>query len=141
MALLPRLLRSLFRSPRLASGPIAGGSLRCGQTGREHAERRTGNVVQPSLMAELDRRGFPPVFAADADLQLGKSFSPALSCHFYQLADAFAIKYGKRILLQNAFLEIGGQELIYIVAGKPEGGLGKVVSAEREKLCFFGNLV
>src|SRR6266704_4909429 len=42
-----------------------------GQTGDGDPEGRTGDIVEPDLVAENDRRGIAAVLAADAELDLG----------------------------------------------------------------------
>src|ERR1700749_1034255 len=67
-------------------------SLRRRQSRGEHAIRRAGNVVHSHLEAELDRRRFAAVFAADADLEFGIGFASFLDAHANQLSNAFAIE-------------------------------------------------
>src|SRR5664279_3319085 len=115
--------------------------LRRRQAGSEHAEGRAGHVIEAELRAELDRRRFATVFAADPDLDRRTRLAALFDGHLEQLPDALAIEYCERVLLQNALRKIGRQELVDVVARETEGRLREIVSAEAEELGFLGDLI
>ena len=92
-------------------------------------------------MAELDGLRIAAVFSADADLEIGASFAPALGAHFNQLTHSGLIERGKGILLEDSLLQVLGEELVNVVTRDAVGSLGKVVGAEAEELSFLGDLI
>ena len=56
------------------------------------------------------------MLAADADLEIRASLATSLCRHLHKLADALAVQHGKRILLENAFRKVGGQDLVDVIA-------------------------
>src|SRR5271165_299480 len=106
----------LFRASAFHFQLRAGACLCCRQPRREHAEGRTRYVVEAEVGTELDRGRLAAVFAADPDLD-GRTSRPALlDRNLDELSDAFAIKHGERVLLQDAFGKIRRQELVDVVA-------------------------
>jgi glyoxylate carboligase len=55
----------------------------------------------PDAVAELHRAGLAAVLAADADFQIGARLAAQLRGHLDQLADAFLIEHGERIVLED----------------------------------------
>ncbi len=93
-------------------------------------------------MAELDGLGIAAVLAADAYLQVGLGGPAELHPHLHQLPHPLHIQGGEGVLLQDAPLQVGRQELaLHVVAGEAEGHLGEVVGAEAEEVAVFGQLV
>ena len=70
----------LFRSSALNLKLVAGASLRRGQASSQHAEGRTGNIVHPDAMAELDRGGVAAVLAANSDFEIRTGLASAFDC-------------------------------------------------------------
>src|SRR5260370_39113717 len=105
----------LFRPSTLGLKFVAGTGLGSGQAGSQYPKGRTGNVIHPYRMAELNRGGVATVLAAYADLEIRTGLAPAFDSDSNQLAHTGAINHLKRILLEYAFVKIDGQELIDIV--------------------------
>ena len=85
--------------------------MRCRQACDGHAERRAAHVVQTCEVAELHRRRFAAVFAADAAFEV---FACAAAFEYRladQLSHAVAVEDLERVVLQNAFLQVDRQEL------------------------------
>ena len=109
--------------------------------GIAYLERRTRNVVQAGVMAEFHRARFAAVLAADTTLEL-RFYAAAFEYGFaHQLADAVLVEHLERVVLQDAFFDVNGQEFRYVVAREPERHLRQVVRAEREEFGLFGDLV
>src|SRR5271165_4353849 len=119
----------------------AGAGLRRCQTGRQHAEWRAGYVVEAVLRAEFHGGGVAAVLAADTDLDRRPGRTSLFHRHLDQLPDAFLIKGGERVLLQNAFGQVRRQYPADVVAREAKGGLGEIVGAEAEELSLLGDLV
>ena len=84
--------------------------MRCRQACDGHAERRAAHVVQACEVAELHRRRFAAVFAADAAFEV---FACAAAFEYRladQLSHAVAVEDLERVVLQNALLEVDRQE-------------------------------
>ena len=115
--------------------------MRCRQACDGHAERRAAHVVQTCEVAELHRRRFAAVFAADAAFEV---FACAAAFEYRladQLSHAVAVEDLERVVLQNAFLQVDRQELGDVVAREAERHLCQVVGTEREEFGDFGDLV
>src|SRR6266496_52687 len=93
--------RTLLRSSALYFQLVAGRSLRRRQTRRQHAEWRTGNVVKSHFVAELHRRRFSAMLAANPNFQVRAGLAPAFSSDLHQLSNAFLIERVERILLDD----------------------------------------
>ncbi len=82
------------------------------------------------------------MFTADAHFEFGAgnaSFADGVS---HQLAHAVAVEGLERILDEDAFLNIGDEEVtLGIVAGITEGHLGEIVGAEGEELRLCGDMI
>ena len=61
-------------------------------------------------MAEFHARRFAAVFAANAELDVGRVLAP-FDGDLHQLADAFLVDGGKRILLDDFILQVGRRKL------------------------------
>lgn len=85
-------------------------------------------------MAELDGLGLAAVLAADTDFEVAARGAAFVGGHLDERADTFLIENREGILLQNALLQVLGQEFVAVVAGDSEGGLGQVVGTEAEEL-------
>jgi hypothetical protein len=116
------------------------GLRRC-QPRREQAEGRAGDVVEVDFVAELDGLWIAAMLAANADFEVGPRIAPFGYGHLHQLPHASLIEGGEGILLEDAKLEIGRQEVVDVVARDAVGGLRQVVGAEREELGFLGDLI
>jgi hypothetical protein len=81
------------------------------------------------------------MLAADAHFQVGPGVASLGRGHLHQQTHARLVQRGEGILLEDAVLEIGRQEVVDVVAGDAESGLGQIVGAEAEELGIFGNLV
>src|ERR1700684_2656440 len=81
------------------------------------------------------------MLSTDTDFELRSSLASAFSSHTNELADALAIENSEGILLENAFGDISGQNLIHIIAGESKGRLREVVRSEGKELSFLGDLV
>src|SRR5439155_12657106 len=74
-----------------ATGSFAERRLRCGQAGNWHAEWAARDVVQPDLVAELNRIRVAALLAADAELDLRPCLAAAFDGELHQPADALGI--------------------------------------------------
>ena len=84
--------------------------MRCRQACDGHAERRAAHVVQTCEVAELHRRRFAAVFAADAAFEV---FACAAAFEYRladQLSHAVAVEDLERVVLQNALLEVPNEK-------------------------------
>ena len=115
--------------------------LRGGQPCGEQPEGRAGDVVESDFVAELDGFRIAAMFAADADLQVGPGVASLGSGHLDEDTDASLVEGGEGVLLEDALLDVGRQEVVDVVARDAEGGLREVVGAEAEELGFLGDLV
>src|SRR5947209_2992258 len=88
---------SLCRPPRPR---LAERRLRRGKPGDRHAEGRAGDVVERHRLAESDAGGIAAVLAADAELDPGARFSPALGRDLYEFADALLVERHEGIARQ-----------------------------------------
>src|SRR5208337_2186589 len=107
----------------------------------KYAERRARHIVKAELCAELDRRRFAAVLSADPDLDGRTGRAALLHRQLHELPNAFAIQHRKRVLLQDAFRKIRGQNGANVVARETERGLGEIVGAEAEELGLLRDLV
>ena len=103
-----------LRSPLRFALVATDGSLRGGQTGDGHAERRAGHVVHADAVAELDGARLAAVLAADADFQVRVGLAAAFDGSFHQLADAFVVEDGGGIVGEN--LAIPGRSASRVLA-------------------------
>src|SRR5258708_13697595 len=69
---LPTLRRTLRRTRRV----LAAGRLGGGEAGDRHPERGTRHIVEPDLMAELDRGPVAAVFAPNPELAAAAPLAP-----------------------------------------------------------------
>ena len=104
--------------------------MRCRQACDGHAERRAAHVVQTCEVAELHRRRFAAVFAADAKLQVRTGLTAQLRSHLHQLANAVRVQTSEGIALEDLVVVVGAEELASVVTGEAERHLGQVVRAE-----------
>src|SRR5208282_4795244 len=105
----------------------AQGRLRGGEPRDRHAERRARHVVEIDLVAEGDRSGIAAVLAADADLQLGTDFPPALDADAHQFADALLIDRHERVAGQDAARGVDAEEARRVVARNTKSRLREIV--------------
>ena len=87
--------------------------------------------MRPILWQNLTDSGSPPCSPQMPTLRLGRVLRPLATAHLHQLAHAHLVEGGEGILLEDAELEIRGQEVVDVVARDAEGGLREVVGAER----------
>ena len=81
------------------------------------------------------------MLAADPDLDCRPHRSAAFDRDADELADTVDVDRLERIVLEQAVLEVEGQEpSLGVVARHAEGRLGQVVRAEREELGVIGEL-
>jgi len=82
------------------------------------------------------------VLAADPELDPRLRAPAALDRHAHQLAHALDVEHLERVALEDALLEVVGEELpLRVVAGEAEGRLGEVVRPEREEVRQLCDLV
>ena len=79
------------------------------------------------------------MLAADADFQFAVGGPAGLDRHLHQLAHAFLIQNGKRIIVEDFELLVFRLELRIVVAGQTHSRLSQVIGAETEELGFFGD--
>src|SRR5216684_8349324 len=87
-------------------------------------------------MAELHRGRLAAVLSTDSHFQGRPRLAPALCSHFDELADTFAIEHRKRVLLEDAFRDVGGQDLVHVISRKAKGCLREIVRAKGKELGF-----
>src|SRR6266849_8414753 len=92
-------------------------------------------------MAELDRRRITAVFAADPYLELRAGLAATLDADADQFSLALAVDHRKRVLFQDTFCQVCGQDLVDVVARKAERSLREIVGSEAEELRLLGDLV
>ncbi len=92
-------------------------------------------------MAEFNRWRLSTMLTTNTNFKVWTGDTTTLDAHTDQLTNAFLIKNLERIVLQNAFVKINGQELACIVTWITKGHLGKVVCSEWEELSWFSNTV
>ncbi len=85
-------------------------------------------------MTELNGIGVATVFSADAEFNVLASGATKFDCHFHEFADAELVENGERILTDDFFLLITGEEGTGVVAAHAKSGLGKVICAEAKEL-------
>src|SRR3954451_900590 len=76
---------------------LAERSLGRGEAGDRHAERAARDVVQPDLVAQLDRVRVAALFAADAELDLRPRLAALLDGELHQPADAVRVHRLERV--------------------------------------------
>ncbi len=79
------------------------------------------------------------MFSADTDLQARTDCPASLHCHIYELSDACLVQRYKRILREDALLEVFRQELPRVITAQTQGHLRQVIRAEREEFCRSSN--
>src|SRR5919106_5490740 len=145
-----RVVKSATSEPRVTlapdlhrrDAPLGEGRLRRGQPGKGHPVRRAGHVGEPELVAEGDRAAVAAVLAADSELDLGIDSAGALDGDPHQVADPASVERLERVCLEDAVLEIAGEEHpLRVVARETERRLREVVRAEAEEVGFRGELV
>ena len=70
-------------------------------------------------MAELDGLRIAAMLAADPHLQSGPRVASLGRGHLHQQSHAGLIERGERILLEDAVLQVGRQEMVDVVAQMP----------------------
>src|SRR5580658_9629472 len=80
--------------------------LRRGEPRRKQTERRARNVVEPDAVAELDALRTAAMLTADAHLQVLPRVASLVDRALHQLAHACLIESGKRVLFEDASLEV-----------------------------------
>ena len=70
------------------------------------------------------------MFAADAQLDVGPGFAPAIRRQRHQLTHAIHVQADKRIARIDALLDIGAEEFGSVVAADAQRGLRQIVGAE-----------
>src|SRR5262249_47170172 len=114
--------------------PLSERRFRCRHPRRGHWERRAADVVEPELVAERDRLRPPAVLAADPGLQAGLRRSAALNADAHQLADTVHVERLEGVVLEDAVLEIEGQELaLRVVAHEAQRRLPASARHERDE--------
>src|SRR5260221_14229793 len=74
------------------------------------------DVVEPDLLAELDRGGIAAMLAADAELEVLARPPAALAGDAHELADALDIERDEGIVREDALFLIGRDEARRVVA-------------------------
>ena len=95
---------------------IVHGKLGCGQARDRNAERRTADIVEADGPAKGDGFGVASVFATDRKGQVGIGVAPPFRPQAEQFADTVGIENVKRILGENALLDIDLHEPTGVVA-------------------------
>src|SRR6185437_10141071 len=131
----------LFGSSCLHAELVLRAGLRSGQTRGEDAVRRAGHIGESDAVAIRDGLGIAAVFTADAELKIRTDLASSGHAQLNQIAHAFLVDGGKRIILENAAINIGRQEGADIITRKAVGCLREVVGTEAEELSLFGNLI
>src|SRR5690606_2852389 len=106
-----------------------------------HPERAAADVIQPNLVAELDRLGIATMLAANAALELLLDATSLLDSHLDQLANAVDVDRLERVDLQDVVPEVIGQERVDVVTAVPERHLRQVIRAKAEEVGERGDLV
>src|ERR1035438_8262955 len=114
--------------------------LRGRQPGRQQTEWRAGDVVEADPVAEIGRLGIAAMLAADAHLESGPGLASLGRGHLHQLPYARLVKGGEGVLLEDARLHVGREELVDVVSADAVGCLSQVVGSEAEELGLFGDL-
>ncbi len=70
------------------------------------------------------------MLAADSHLQIRPRLATAFRGHLHQLSYALLIQSRKWVLLENALFQVGGQDLVHVVARETKGSLREIVGAE-----------
>src|SRR5262249_44822547 len=73
-----------------------------GEAGDRHPVRRTRHIVEPDLVAELNRGRVAAVFAADAELEVAARLASAFSGDPHKLADAVTVDRHERVGRKNS---------------------------------------
>jgi len=80
------------------------------------------------VVTEANRLGLAAMLAADADLQVGPRFASPMHRDFHQAPDAFHVKDLKRVVADDAVVEVVGEKLVLgVLAAERKSGLGQVV--------------
>ena len=74
------------------------------------------------------------MFTANSNLEIFLYRSALVNSKFYQAAYSILINGFKRIVRYNAFLDVNREEMSYVIAGKSEGHLCKVIGSEGEEV-------
>src|SRR5581483_1704104 len=106
------------------------GGLGGGQAGDGDPEGRATDVGQADAMAEFDAGGLAPVFAADAEFDVGAGLASELDGDLHEFADASLVDGGKGVLFDNLQLLVFRKERAGVVAAHAQAGLGEVVGAK-----------
>src|SRR5690606_32233280 len=137
----PAYVRPISRSLSAGLARRLDIGLRRGQPGDGHPEGRAADVVHAHPVAELHRRRIAAVLAADADLEVGPGLAAALHADLHQLAYAVLVQALEGILLQDALVQVGREEVAGVVPAVAEGKLREVVRPEGEELGLLRDLV
>ena len=97
--------------------------------------------MRPILWQNLTDSGSPPCSPQMPSLMVGAGLAALGRGHLHQLPDARLIEGGEGVLLEDARLHVGREELVDVVSADAEGGLGEVVGSEAEELGLFGDLI
>ena len=106
------------QSQRVSIHGPPGGQRRLGgrQPRDRNPERGAAHVVHAQPVAEGHRRRLAAVLAADPQLEIGPGAAAQLARHLDQLADAGLVQHLERVVLDDAVLEVVGQEVARVVA-------------------------
>src|SRR5687767_1502905 len=115
--------------------------LRRRQSRNRYPERRAGNVIHTQLVAECHRGRLATVLPADAELEIRPSAPPQVARECEKLAHPRAVEHLKRVVLDDALLEVERKKPAGVVAREAPRSLREVVGTEGEELCFPRDLV
>ena len=90
--------------------------MRCRQACDGHAERRAAHVVQTCEVAELHRRRFAAVFAANTAFERGFHLTSFLNGHAHELSNTVLVENGEGVVFQNSFVDVHREEFGNVVA-------------------------
>ena len=114
----------------------------CSKACDRHAIRRAACKVEADLVAECDGVRVAAMFTADTCYEVRASCTAACGGDLHEFADAFPVEYGERIFFEDLFSEVVTEEFTFgIVTAEAEASLRKVVGAEAEEFCVFGEFI
>ena len=114
----------------------------CSKACDRHAIRRAACKVEADLVAECDGVRVAAMFTTDTCYEVRASCATACGGDLHEFADAFPVEYGVRIFFEDLFSEVVAEEFTFgIVTAEAEASLRKVVGAEAEEFCVFGEFI
>src|SRR5660398_170190 len=112
------------------------------QSSQRHTIRTTAYVVQAHSLAEVHACGLSSVFTADTKLDIRLDATALTHSGIQELTYAGLIQLLKRILRNDFFFQVMGEELtLRIVSRKTEGCLSEIICPEAEEIRMSGYVV